>query len=363
MDRNELPRRAAGVELRAQTWRGRRLYAVSDPHARQYFHLGEREGWILERLDGAGLEDLRAGFRETFAEDIRTEWLERVLEELGRCGLLEREGGERETPPRRRPFSILRLRLWGFRPQPFLDRLLPWVRFAFSTGAFAAGAAILAAGLVAGFSSFPELEADWRRLFEPGHLPLLYVAVSGVVTLHELAHGLACRRFGARVREMGVYLLYFQPCVATDVTDSWLLERRSSRIWIVLAPSVLQLWLVGAALLAWRLLPPGTGRLAALAVVAVSALGILWNLNPLLPLDGYYALMDLVEIPNLRRRSFKLLASLLGLGSSPAQLRSRGEVRIALFYATIAGIYSAGLIVLTVWFVVRWVYTGILAFV
>jgi putative peptide zinc metalloprotease protein len=361
MGQHELPRRATGVELRLQTWRGRRLYAVSDPQARQYFHLGEREGWILERLGGASLEDLRAGFREAFGEEIRTEWLERVLEELGRCGLLEQEGGEKETP--RRAFSILRLRLWGFRPQPFLDRLLPWVRFAFSRGAFAGGAAILAAGLIAGFSSLPALEEDWRRLFEPGRLPLLYVAVSGVVTLHELAHGLACRRFGARVREMGFYLLYFQPCVATDVTDSWLLDRRSSRIWIVLAPSVLQLWLVGAALLAWRLLSPGTARLAALAVVAVSALGILWNLNPLLPLDGYYALMDLVEIPNLRRRSFKLLASLVGLGSSPGQLRSAAEARIALLYATVAGIYSAGLIVLTVWFVLRWVYTGLSAFV
>jgi putative peptide zinc metalloprotease protein len=347
------------VELRPQTWRRRRVYAACDPQARNYFHLGEREGWILARLDGRlALQDLDAAFQRDFGDNLDPDWLDRVLEELGQRGLLEGHRPEQKPPARRRVSSLLRLKLWGFHPQPFLDRLLPWVRFAFTKTALLCGGALLLGGVAASAISFTDLRRDWEALFEPGSLPLLYVALSLVVTVHELAHGLASRHFGARVREMGFYLLYFQPCVATDVTDSWLLERRSARIWVILAPSLVQLWIVGAALLAWWILPGGFPRHAAVAVAAVSLFGILLNLNPLLPLDGYYALVDLVEIPNLRRRSFALLGRLVGLGPQDTPLRTAAEFRIALVYAAVAGLYSLGLLMLMLWLVLRWVYTG-----
>jgi putative peptide zinc metalloprotease protein len=332
---------------------------VRDPQGRRYFHLGEREGWILARLENqVTAEKLGADFRSAFGVELDPGWLESVLRELKRCGLTAGESGTQPERVARRIFSVLRLRLWGFRPQPFLDRLLPRVRFAFSRTALACGAVLLIAGLLAGCSALAELREDWKGLFQPGGWPWLYVGVSVVLTLHEIAHGLTCRHFGADVREMGFYLLYFQPCVATDVTDSWLLERRSERLWVILAPSVLQLWLLGAALLVWRILPSGTVERAALALGAISGLGILWNLNPLLPLDGYYALVDIFEIPNLRRRSFALLGRLVGLGSPAAPLRSAGEFRVALLYAVSAGAYSLGLLAFLLWGVARWFYTG-----
>jgi putative peptide zinc metalloprotease protein len=44
------------------------------------------------------------------------------------------------------------------------------------------------------------------------------------------------------------------------------------------------------------------------------------NMNPLLELDGYYVLMDVLEIPNLRSRALAALGSLL-------RGRARGKTR------------------------------------
>ena len=96
MAEDALPRRAPGVVLRPQTWRGRRIYAVRDPEGRRYFHLGEREGWLLDRLDEARRpDDLRVGFREAFGEDVDPAWLKDTLAIFAREGLLEGQEGER----------------------------------------------------------------------------------------------------------------------------------------------------------------------------------------------------------------------------------------------------------------------------
>jgi putative peptide zinc metalloprotease protein len=72
------------------------------------------------------------------------------------------------------------------------------------------------------------------------------------------------------------------------------------------------------------------------------------NANPLLPLDGYYALSDYLEVPNLRKRAFEYLAWLaktrvfrLNLPAPPADERER---RVFLIYGGLASVYVAMLL-------------------
>src|SRR5439155_11140646 len=64
----------------------------------------------------------------------------------------------------------------------------------------------------------------------------------------------------------------------------------------------LLIWMV--AVFVWRLTIQDT-LINYLAWIAMTACGgrTFFNLNPLLKLDGYYLLSDLLAIPNLRRRS------------------------------------------------------------
>src|SRR5207247_2182365 len=70
----------------------------------------------------------------------------------------------------------------------------------------------------------------------------------------------------------------------------------------------------------------------------------LFNLNPLIKLDGYYLLSDWLDVPNLRQKAFRFLET---FGAMPATSRER---RIYISYGLLAWIYSTWLL----GFVVLW---------
>jgi putative peptide zinc metalloprotease protein len=128
---------------------------------------------------------------------------------------------------------------------------------------------------------------------------------------HELGHGLAVKHAGRRVPAAG-FLVYFGiPSVFVDTTDVWLAGRRARLVTTAAGPAA-GLFLAGAAQLvglADPALAPWCFKLSFAWYVNVA-----FNLNPFLALDGYYLLMDWLEIPNLRAR---------GLTWVLAQLRRR----------------------------------------
>ncbi|WP_326555325.1 cyclic nucleotide-binding protein [Micromonospora sp. NBC_01813] len=129
---------------------------------------------------------------------------------------------------------------------------------------------------------------------------------------HELGHALATRHAGRRVPAAG-FLVYFGiPSVFVDTTDVWMAGRRSRLITTAAGPAA-GLVLAGIAGIVGLLFPaaaPWTFKLA-----FAWYLNALFNLNPFLALDGYYLLMDWLEIPNLRAR---------GLAYVTGRLRRRG---------------------------------------
>jgi hypothetical protein len=127
-----------------------------------------------------------------------------------------------------------------------------------------------------------------------------------IIVIHELGHGVTCKYFGGQVPEIGAMLLYFQPAFFCNVNDAWAFPELRKRLWVTAAGSWVQLILAALAAVAWLLLEPGSllADAALTAVVIGGVMTVLANANPLIPLDGYYALSDWLEIPNLRLRAF-----------------------------------------------------------
>jgi putative peptide zinc metalloprotease protein len=116
---------------------------------------------------------------------------------------------------------------------------------------------------------------------------------------HELGHALATKHAGRRVPTAG-FLVYFGiPSVFVDTTDVWMAGRHRRLLTTAAGPAA-GLILAGTAQIVGLAVPelaPWTFKLA-----FAWYLNALFNLNPFLALDGYYLLMDWLEVPNLRAR-------------------------------------------------------------
>ncbi len=121
---------------------------------------------------------------------------------------------------------------------------------------------------------------------------------------HELQHGVVARLNGVRVREVGLLFILFVPLGAyVDVTDGWRLDSTWRRMQITFAGIAGELVLGSIAVLLWTRAPDGDWRtFLQLLIMATMVSSIVFNANPLMRYDGYYALTDLLKVPNLYQR-------------------------------------------------------------
>ena len=128
-----------------------------------------------------------------------------------------------------------------------------------------------------------------------------FLAAAGLLKLlHELGHGVACRRLGCEVRECGVLWLLLMPLPYVDVTASWRLGSKWHRSLVAAAGMFVELFVAAAAVLVWDASGSPVVRHHALNVaLTASVITLLFNANPLMRFDGYYILSDLLELPNL----------------------------------------------------------------
>ena len=368
---SERPRLRADLVLVEQTYRGEQSFIVKDPSTRKYFRFRPVEITVMQSLDGrrtaveaaAALVDqglkVSAAAVGRFAEKLKTMGLcERTVRESSVL-LMERLRAQRHTRLSTGRFKgdILRLRWSVGDPDQFMDRTLPYLRFFFSRGFLIASVALFATYLVVlalKWTEFASAMADVYLLRASlGDYAMIWAATTLIIAVHEMAHGYTCKYFGGEVHEIGVMMFYFDLAFFCNVNDAWTFPDLKSRLWVTAAGSWIEMVLASLAAIVWWIATPGTfASDAALAIFLVGGLAaVLVNMNPLIPLDGYYALSDWLEVPNLRRRAFAHLTwtvrtRWLGL-ELPMPPADEREQRIFLLYGTLATAYT-GMIFLVV---------------
>ena len=340
------------IVRRQQTPRGV-FVVVKDPASGDFYRFGEVEDFILQQLDGVTpLEEIRRRAESRFGAPLPDGALEIFVQKLDKNRLLETD----RAPRRDRGHSggrvrgnLLYLRLPVFDPTRLFDWLLPRARFFFTRRfmTFSAAVIVLAAATLA--MSWTSFRGDLTRVSFPSAIPTLIAVLFILVSMHEFAHGMACRHFGGEVREVGFMLIYFAPACYCNVSDAWLFPERAKRMWVGFAGPYFELFLWALAVFAWQVTEADSWiNYIALLVMIGSGVKTLVNFNPLIKLDGYYLLSDFLEIPNLRRKSFRYVGSLIKrlMGSSdPLETTaSPRERRVYLTYGAIATVYSFSLL-------------------
>jgi multidrug efflux pump subunit AcrA (membrane-fusion protein) len=344
-------------------------YVVKDPHAGEFFHLGEQEHFLLTQLDGErSTEDICAAFADRFGVPLNGEELDEFVQLMQGQGLLRSAAApsaDFPPPPRQ---GLLHWRKSLVDPDRLFTRLTPNLWFFWTSGflVVSAGCILLAAVLL--WSNRQELTGGIRDALRWQTALWAWLTLAVVTTLHESAHGLTCKRYGGEVHEIGFLLLFFMPCFYCNVSDSWLFREKAKRLWVTFAGGYFELFLWALAVFAWRLTLPGTlPHHLAFIVLSVCGVQTLFNFNPLLKLDGYYLLSDWLEVPNLHQRAGDRLKGwarwlLWGAARPGCETRSR----LLLGFGAASWLYGLVFLALMLWGLLvslgsRWGWAGMAA--
>lgn len=191
------------------------------------------------------------------------------------------------------------------KPQRFLTKLLPYVRFMLTRPFMIGALCLLAYGLFLSAQRFDEITSTFMNYFSFEGVILFLVATFVVKFFHEMGHALVATKYGVPVTSMGLAFIVMYPILYTETTNAWKLRSRRDRAYIALAGVMTETALASVALVMWHILEPGMAQSLCfmLAIVSLAA-SLAVNLNPLMRFDGYYIFSDLVGIDNLQDRSF-----------------------------------------------------------
>jgi len=342
---SSLPRFRADLVVSEQPTADGVIFVVKDPIKDRYYRLPEEAYFIAGQLDGqTQLDVVRQRTEERFHTELPTEQLNAFVGTLTTAGLLDtRKNGNHKSRPRRIQGSLLYLRFRFFDPDRLFNYLVNKVRLFFTPQFLVASAATILGAVCIAVANWGDAVGNLAQLFQFSALPVILLVVFLVITAHEFAHGLTCKRYGGEVHELGFFLVYFQPALYCNVSDAWLFPEKSKRLWVGFAGPYFELFLWALATLVWRLTDVETViNYLAFIVMATSGIKTLFNFNPLIKLDGYYLLSDWLEIPNLRKKGFACFNDsfkrLFGAKDpSLAQMPPR-ERRICLTYGLVASV-------------------------
>ena len=316
------PQAAPGVIASRLAGRGGEYYVLKNPATKTYYRLSDRDYFLWERMDGSRtVKDLVVAYFSQY----RAFAFGRVAGLVGglKAGLMlsdqpvnvyQRVQGRLQS--RRTAYRLARV--WqAFLQKQFalsgLDRALESVyrwggRFLFARPA---QVLYLVVTLLGFYAFFQALRAgDYGVLMLGGSLALgvvgLIVANLFADVIHEMAHALTVKHYGREVRRGGFMIYFGMPAFFVDTTDIWL-EGKRARLAVTWAGPYSGLVLGGLASIVLLLWPSFMLNPLLFQFAFLSYLTVFFNLNPLLELDGYYLLMDSLEIPMLRHKSLAFI--------------------------------------------------------
>ncbi len=366
------PRIRSQSDIHRHVYRGELWYVLQDLATGRHFRISPVAYDIIGRMDGKRtVHELWEESHRRYGDDAPGQGeMIRLLGQLHAADILicdvppdtvellvrsERIEKTKRLAKIRSPL-FMKFPLWD--PESFLCKSFPYVRFLFNRWFFLLWLLIVAWGVVTAATHWTELTHNIvDRVFSGQNLLVLWLVYPLVKAFHEFAHGYAVKSYGGEVHEMGIMLLVLMPIPYVEASAASSLRNKWNRVLTGGAGIMTELLIASIALQVWTLLDPGLLRSVAFNVVLVGSVStVLFNGNPLLRYDGYYMLMDWLEIPNLSQRSYQYLAYmtkkyLLGMKNLDSPHTAPGERWWLLSYSVASFIYRLFVYVAIIMFI------------
>lgn len=328
--------------LAPQTWDLARFFNGQ----RNYEEVAEM--YFQETGKAVSLDDLH-----DLADDLESiEFWYKTPQEKNIASLMQSADGRRETLKKKSRWGDLGFVTFpAFNPDKFLVWLDRKVGFIFTWWFTILTLCAFSVTFVIFLTHWGEVSRDTLQFFNFADKTWLDLAAFWGITfvlagIHETAHGVTCRHFGAPVRSMGFALIYLTPAFFTDTTQGVVRCPPWERVLISIAGVWSELYLCTIATVVWWGTPPGTPihDFAYVLVLMTGIATVLLNWNPLMKLDGYHVLCDVIGILDLKENSTAYLSAWLkkNIWRLPVEVPyvpKRRRLGFA-FYAIASGLYS-----------------------
>lgn len=374
-----------GVRVSRQVYRGRPWVVLEDGYSHRFFRITPEAYEFVRGLRPEVTVDeaWQACIRERPERAPGQEEVVQLLSQLHVSNLLHfsdagdhreialRAGKTRQKELRAKLLSFLYFRVPVWDPDDFLAAvdgvLRRWPRWLIP-GIWLAG---MLAGLYVVVTHVDAIADRSQGVFAWTNLPWLYACMAVMKMVHEICHGLVCRRYGGEVHSFGLMFLVTTPLPYVDVTASWSFPNRWHRMLVSGAGMIADLFMAAIGAVVWAATGPGLVNSLAFNVMMIGSISsLVFNGNPLLRFDAYYVLADYLDIPNFYQKSqqyWTYLADryLLGTHAAQAPVDERGERMWFVLYAPVSFVYrlvvsfAVTVLVMDLWFGLGVVVMGI----
>lgn len=283
------------------------------PWKNKYIKMGNKEVRFLESFN-INKKQEQCETDDFMSEETKRFMIEkfREMELIGENQLKIKE--KKGIQERLKNIDISKLKIISFNPENLLEMFSPLTNKIFTpTGGVGVGVLFLVAIIIL----IRDSEKIKNILSGIGNMTiiemvLLYIMTLLGMALHEFSHGLACKRFGGRVNKMGIMLFYLQPAAYCDVSGLYLLDKNYKKI-ITLLSGIVSQWVVSSLIIIlYSILSSFGYSINVLIYYAVLNIGIsIVNFIPFIKLDGYWILSTIMNVYNLREKSFEYLMAIL----------------------------------------------------
>ncbi len=348
-----------GVRTSRQSYRGQPWVVLEDAFAHRFFRITpEAHAFLLTLHQGVTVDSAWQAYLRAHPQRAPgQEEVVQLLSQLHVSNLLHfsdgansieidlraREVRGKELRGKLMSFLYFRMPIWD--PDDTLTAMDKVLRAVPTWLMVALWLAVGLAGAAAVIGQWHLVGDRAQGAFAWANLPWLYLSMAVMKVIHEMCHGLVCKRYGGSVHTFGLMFLVTTPLPYVDTTATWAFPDKRHRMLVSSAGMLADLFMAGVGALVWAATGPGLVNSLAFNVMLIGSVSsLLFNGNPLLRFDAYYVLADALDIPNFYQKSQQywfFLADRYLLGShaarSPVDVPS--ERKWFLLYAPVSLVY------------------------
>lgn len=314
-------------------------YIIENTKNNTYVKMGERETGFLRSfsMECEGSKDF--GFSQEEREYLIKTFLELKL-------IKDENDSDEEKKSifnSLKRLDISKIKIYTFNPEKLFQKVAPVTDKLITKPALAIYLTIMAAGLFAVIinnEEFIRVTINVMNEMNLFNVAVLYGLTAVTIGIHEFCHGITCKKYTNKVKEMGVMLFYFQPAMYCNVSSVYLLKDKKKKAIIFGAGIFSQLLLSAVSVLVYFSLSRLGYKPSVLIYYSLSNVAVaIYNLVPFIKLDGYWILSTLLDIQNFREKSIDLVLAFV-LRKNIKERYERRKVLLA-SYGILAMIFTS----------------------